>query len=353
MLSYKIRMVGPSWFQQIVSIAGGILTLAACFAMIAAIVLAFALAGSLRRARARFATMEDVAPLLTEIRALVRNLDGVMTALREDVVAVRETVAAANTGAREVVRRVRTVCDARRPRGGRAGGGRGGPGDRGRDRSRGACGGVRDTGFVVGRNPRARIRLVRRRCGTCSRSGAVPMTSGRRLWNREGGDTSDAHEWRRGRRTSEGTRPGDRDPARSAAEASRTLAAAPPARGAGRSWLEDHDLRTTHRRRHRRSRSVPAPRFSLRGNTVAEARFSYRRPMAELRAAGPEGRPLGREWASAVPSGCGRKATNAVGSRSPHEAVARPFARLSPGAHRDLQEQSAGERRELRRTLRR
>jgi hypothetical protein len=104
--SYKIRMVGPTWFQQIVSVAGGILTIAACIAMIGAIALAVVLAGTVRRAQAKLLALEGVAPLLIEIRRLIRNLDGVITALREDVVAVRETVVAANTGAREVVRKV-------------------------------------------------------------------------------------------------------------------------------------------------------------------------------------------------------------------------------------------------------
>lgn len=99
-------MVEPTWFQEIVGIASGILTLAACAAMIGVIVLAFYLAGAARRARSRLAAMEGIPQLLTEVRHLVGNLNAAVGALREDMVAIRGTVAAANDGAREVVRRV-------------------------------------------------------------------------------------------------------------------------------------------------------------------------------------------------------------------------------------------------------
>jgi hypothetical protein len=98
-------MAGASWFQEIVGIASGILTIAACVFMLGAIVAGVMLAGAAQRARARLASMEgNVAPLLVELRAVVKKVDTVITSLQEEVAAVRETVSAANTGAREVVR---------------------------------------------------------------------------------------------------------------------------------------------------------------------------------------------------------------------------------------------------------
>jgi hypothetical protein len=100
-------MVEATWFDQIVRIASGILTVAACLAMIGVIVLAIRLAGAAGRARARLASMEgNVTPLLIELRALVKKFDSIVTSFREEAAAVRETVTTANTGAREAVRSV-------------------------------------------------------------------------------------------------------------------------------------------------------------------------------------------------------------------------------------------------------
>jgi len=104
---YKIRMAGPPWFQTIVSIAGGVLTILGCLLALGAGVLLFALWRMVRRVGARLTAAErEMMPLVHQLRGAVANVDAVTATVRRDVDAVHQTVTAANAGARSAISRI-------------------------------------------------------------------------------------------------------------------------------------------------------------------------------------------------------------------------------------------------------
>lgn len=97
-------MADPTWFHDLVAVASGILTIAACVVVIAAIPLAFVVRRVARQLTSRLSRVErDVAPLLQDLAAAARDLKTVSTAVRGDVEAVHGTFAEVNDRVRAVI----------------------------------------------------------------------------------------------------------------------------------------------------------------------------------------------------------------------------------------------------------
>lgn len=98
-------MAGPGWFQEIVGIANGVLTIAACVLVVGLLVAGMLAWRALRLSRMRLAAARrDLAPLLATARRVADNLDAASATIRADIDAIHGTVTEANTGARAAVR---------------------------------------------------------------------------------------------------------------------------------------------------------------------------------------------------------------------------------------------------------
>lgn len=102
-------MAEATWFRDLVEIASGILTVAACVLLLGTIPLAFALRRAARQMRDHLIRAErEFAPLLRDLSSAARDLTAVSSTIRRDVDAVHEAVTDTNDKVREVVRIAQT-----------------------------------------------------------------------------------------------------------------------------------------------------------------------------------------------------------------------------------------------------
>jgi hypothetical protein len=221
---YKIGVTVATWFRDLIEIAHGLLILAGCVVVVAAIPLAFVARRTWTDMRAAAGRAErDIVPLLRELTGLAHDLTSVASTIRGDVDLVHATVIDVNTRVREVVRVAEhrvgeldallgvaqqeaegvLMTAAAAARGVRAGA-------MALGNIVGVRTGVRDTGVRDGAHPGATRSGPR---------GRTPSGTGPRAGSRRGGDTvthdsgdlgdADQH-WREGGREREASRVGPR-----------------------------------------------------------------------------------------------------------------------------------------------
>jgi hypothetical protein len=109
----RIVLPEPSWFDQVVSIAGGILTLLPFVLLIVAIWVAFKLRESFDRAREALTDVRaDIRELIGAANRISEDVAGMSSSVRTSVDSLNETVTYTNTRARHAVSRLADRVDA-------------------------------------------------------------------------------------------------------------------------------------------------------------------------------------------------------------------------------------------------
>ena len=109
----KIVLPEPSWFEQVIAIASGILTLLPFALLIVAIWVAFKLRESFERARESLTDVRtDIRELIGAANRISEDVAGMSSSVRSSVDALNETVTYTNTRARQAVSRLADRVDA-------------------------------------------------------------------------------------------------------------------------------------------------------------------------------------------------------------------------------------------------
>lgn len=98
-------MAEPSAFQDVVSVANGVLSIVACLVLIAAAIGGVLAWRALRRAGGHLAVVQrDVVPLLATLGRIAHNLETATATIHSDIQAIHQTVGDANDRARAAIR---------------------------------------------------------------------------------------------------------------------------------------------------------------------------------------------------------------------------------------------------------